>query len=164
MLPAGYLGRMRLRRNRSNPIPADLTAREKTAVTGSPKYLWSDSLGRLATRCGQIVLVLLVAGGVVYASLELKLVVIPVFLALIIASAVRPFIRWMERRRVPRLVATLIALLSGVVVFGGIVTLVVNGVRNEWDNLAESVREGIDTVHDFLVSGSLPIDVTQLED
>src|SRR5690554_1439164 len=164
MLPAGYLGRMRLRRNRSNPIPADLTASEKTAVTGSPKYLWSDSLGRLATRCGQIVLVLLVAIGVVYASMQLKLVVIPVFLALIIASAVRPFIRWMERRRVPRTLATVIALLSGLIVFGGIVTLVVNGIRNEWDNLAESVSGGIDAVHDYLVSGALPIDTAQLED
>src|SRR5690554_4870787 len=155
---------MRSRRTRPSQAPADLTTTEKVEVTGSPKYLWSDALGRLATRCGQIVLVLLVAIGVVYASMQLKLVVIPIFLALIIASAVRPFIRWMERRKVPRVVATLIALLTGVVVFGGIVTLVVNGVRNEWDNLAESVREGIDTVHDFLVSGSLPIDVTQLED
>ena len=155
---------MRLRRRRPTPLPPELTTAQKADLTGSPKYLWSDSFGRLATRCGQALLVLLVASGVVYASMQLKLVVIPVFLALIIASAVRPFIRWMERRRVPRLIATLIALLSGVVVFGGIVTLVVNGVRNEWDNLAESVSAGIDTVHDFLVSGSLPIDVTQLED
>src|SRR5690554_1981175 len=155
---------MRLRRNRPTPLPAELTTTEKVALTGSPKYLWSDSLGRLATRCGQVLLVVLVAIGVVYVSLQLKLVVIPIFLALIIASAVRPFIRWMERRRVPRLVATLIALLTGVTVFGGLITLVVSAVRNEWDNLAESVRAGIETVHGYLVSGALPIDATQLED
>src|SRR5690554_1578377 len=155
---------MRLRRNRPTPLPAELTTTEKVALTGSPKYLWSDSLGRLATRCGQVLLVVLVAIGVVYISLQLKLVVIPIFLALIIASAVRPFIRWMERRRVPRLVATLIALLTGVTVFGGLITLVVSAVRNEWDNLAESVRAGIETVHGYLVSGALPIDATQLED
>jgi predicted PurR-regulated permease PerM len=155
---------MRLRRSRPAPLPTELTTTQKVDLTGSPKYLWSDSFGRLATRCGQALLVLLVAIGVVYVSLQLKLVVVPVFLALIIASAVRPFIRWMERRRVPRLVATLIALLSGLIVFGGIVTLVVNGVRNEWDNLAESVSAGIDTVHDYLVSGSLPIEASQLEE
>ncbi|MEX1079937.1 MAG: AI-2E family transporter [Homoserinimonas sp.] len=155
---------MRLRRNRSTPVPADLTTTQKVALSGSPKYLWSDSFGRLATRCGQAILVILVASGVVYASLQLKLVVIPIFLALIIASAVRPFIRWMGRRRVPRIVATLIALLSGVILFGGIVTLVVNGIRNEWDSLVESVTAGIDAVQDYLVSGALPIDPSQLED
>lgn len=106
----------------------------------------------------------LVATGVVYASVQLKIIVIPVFLALIIASAVRPFIRWMERKRVPRIVATLIALLSGVTVFGGIITLVVTGVRAEWDSLVESVSDGIDAVHDYVVSGSLPFEVDQLDD
>lgn len=107
---------------------------------------------------------LLVAIGIVYASTQLKVVVIPVLLALIIASAVRPFIRWMERHRVPRALGTWIALVSGLLVFGGIVTLVVNGIRSEWDNLVEAVSEGIDTVHDFLTSGALPIDTAQLED
>lgn len=60
--------------------------------------------------------------------------------------------------------ATWIALLTGVIAFGGIITLVVTGVRNEWDNLVESVSAGIDAVHDYVVSGNLPIDPSQLED
>src|SRR5690554_4077667 len=95
--------------------------------------------------------------------MQLKIVVIPIFLALIIASAVRPFIRWMERNRMPRGLATAIALLGGLLLFGGIITLVVTAVRNEWDNLAESVSAGIDAVYDYIVSGSLPIDASQLE-
>lgn len=161
---------MRLRRKRSIPASADLavsaglTTTEKVALTGSPKHLWTDSLGRLAIRCSQVLLVLLVAIGVVYASLQLKVVVIPVLLALIIASAVRPFIRWMERRRMPRVLGTWVALLVGLLAFGGIVTLVVAGIRNEWDTLVVAVSSGIDTVHDYLVSGALPIDPQQLED
>ena len=146
------------------PAQMDRTATEKVKATGSPRALWTDSIGRLAIRCAQALLVLLVAVVIVYASLQLKVVVIPVLLALIISSAVRPFIRWMERRRVPRALATWIALLTGLVIFGGIVTLVVNGIRSEWDTLVEAVSAGIDTVHDYLISGALPIDVTQLED
>jgi predicted PurR-regulated permease PerM len=144
--------------------PADLTATQKVKLTGSPRALWTDSLGRLAIRCSQVLLVLLVAVVIVYASIQLKIVVIPVLLALIIASAVRPFIRWMERRRVPRALATWVALLSGLIIFGGIVTLVVIGVRSEWDTLVESVSSGIETVNEYLVSGALPIDPAQLED
>jgi predicted PurR-regulated permease PerM len=155
---------MRLRKNRAIQPPPDLSTTDKVRVTGSPRALWTDPVGRLAIRCAQLLLVLLMAIVVVYASVQLKVVVIPVLLALIIASAVRPFIRWMERRRVPRTLSTVIALLSGVLVFGGIITLVVTGIRSEWDNLAESVGQGIDTVHDYLVSGALPIDPAQLED
>ena len=155
---------MRLRRNREAQVPADLTTTEKVQLTGSPRALWTDSLGRLAIRCGQVLLVLLVAIGIIYASLQLKVVVIPVLLALIIASAVRPFIRWMERRRVPRAIATWIALITGLVVFGGIVILVVTGVRGEWDTLVESVSSGIEAINAYLVSGTLPIDPAQLED
>ena len=133
-------------------------------MTGSPGPLWTDSLGLLATRCGQLLIVLLVAIAIVFASLQLKVVVIPVLLALIIASAARPFVRWMERRHVPRALATWIALLVGVAVFGGIVTLVVTGIRSEWETLVDAVDRGIDTVNTFLVSGALPIDSQQLDD
>ncbi|MCU1545707.1 MAG: family transporter [Homoserinimonas sp.] len=144
--------------------PIDHTVGERAQATGAPGPLWTDSLGRLAIRCAQIFLVLLVTIAVVYGSLQLTLVLIPVLLALIIASAVRPFVRWMERHRIPSALATLIAMLSGLAVFGGIVTLVVNGVRSEWDTLVDAVTRGIDTVSDFLASGVLPIDAQQLED
>ncbi|HEU4807830.1 MAG TPA: AI-2E family transporter, partial [Homoserinimonas sp.] len=38
------------------------------------------------------------------------------------------------------------------------------GIRREWETLVAAVSAGIDTVHDYLVSGALPIDPAQLED
>lgn len=148
----------------SAPAASGLTASEQVKTTGSPRALWADSLGRLAIRCAQVLLVLLVTGVVVYAGVQLKVIVIPVLLALIIASAIAPFIGWLVRHRWPRMLATWTALLAGIVVIGGIVTLVVFGIRSEWEMLVEAVTRGIDTVQDFIASGALPISDEQLTD
>lgn len=144
--------------------PALLSASEQVTLTGSPRALWTDSLGRLAIRCAQVVLVLLVISGIVYAGVQLKVIVIPVLLALIIASAMAPIVGWLVRHRWPRMLATWIVLLAGFLVIGGIVTLVVFGIRSEWETLVVAVTGGIDTVQDFLASGTLPIDDEQLTD
>ncbi|MBF0672564.1 MAG: AI-2E family transporter [Salinibacterium sp.] len=128
----------------------------------SPRPLWTDSLGRLGIRSAQILLVLIIAGLVVYASVQLKIIVIPVFVALILASALYPLVRWLVNHRVPRPLATVGTLLAGVAVLGGIITLVVTGVRSEWANLSDAVTQSIDKIQEFLESGTLPVDSEQI--
>ena len=126
--------------------------------------LLTDRIGKLALRSGQFILILALAAIVVFALVQLKLVVVPVLLAIIIASAAAPLLRWMRSRGLPALAASWIALVSGILVFGGIVTLIVLAVRGQWDALAQSTTDGIDQVQDFLVNGPLPIDPKQIED
>ncbi|QCR18058.1 AI-2E family transporter [Agrococcus sp. SGAir0287] len=111
-----------------------------------PWSLWGDSFGRLATRSLQIILVLVVVAGAVYAMTQLTIVIIPVILALIFASAFAPVMSWMRRKGVPSIVATILALLAIVVVLGGVVTLIVNAVRNQFDDLRDQAVEGFDQV------------------
>ena len=73
----------------------------------APWSLWADSFGRLATRALQIILVVTVVAGAIYAMTQLTLVIIPVVLALIFASAFAPVMRWMRRRGVPSVLATI---------------------------------------------------------
>ncbi|QEE62504.1 AI-2E family transporter [Salinibacterium sp. dk2585] len=130
----------------------------------SPRPLWTDSLGRLSIRSGQTLLVLALVSLVVLATIQLKIIVIPVFIALILASALYPLVRWLVKHRFPRPLATLGTLLAGVVVLGGIITLVVTGVRSQWEDLSDAVTRAIDTIQDYLQSGAFPIDTSQLEE
>jgi predicted PurR-regulated permease PerM len=160
------VGRMGLFSRTATPPPVDpnLPASERARLMDSPRPLWTDSLGRLGIRSAQLLLVLFVVGLVVYASIQLKIIVIPVFIALILASALYPLVRWMVRHRVPRPLATVGTLLAGVVVLGGVITLVITGVRSEWANLTDAVTESIDTIQDFLESGRLPVDSAQIDE
>ena len=108
--------------------------------------LWSDGFGKLATRSVQIIAILIVVIGIVFAITQLSLVFIPVAIALILAAAFHPVMHAM-RKKIPSIVATWIALLAIVVVLGGVGFLIV------------SAAEGIDKLHDYVLS--LPFSISE---
>lgn len=105
--------------------------------------MWSDSLGRAGTRAAQIILVLIVVVGVIFGMTQLTLVIIPVLLALIFASAFEPVMRWMRNKGVPSVLATILALLSIVLALTGLGWLITWQVQRQWDTLYEQASEGI---------------------
>ncbi|WP_375385411.1 AI-2E family transporter [uncultured Microbacterium sp.] len=112
------------------------------AATRAPWSLWADGFGRLAIRAIQIIVVLIVVAAVIFGIQSLTLVTIPLVLALIIASAFAPVMRWMRRRGIPSLLATVITLLGIVVLLGGITWLIVWAVENQWDDLYAQAQDG----------------------
>ncbi|WP_143459124.1 AI-2E family transporter [Leifsonia sp. ALI-44-B] len=138
------------------PIPSDPKPGLRT--------MWTDNLGRTATRSIQIIAVLLLAVALVYALINLKVVVIPVIIALILASALHPLIAFMRKRGVPSIVATWVALVLAIVVIGGVVTLIVFAVQNQWPSLVKSAEDGVNQVQNWLQTTNLPIDQAHLQD
>jgi len=104
--------------------------------------------------------VLAVVIAITFAFVQLRIVVIPVIIALIVASAARPLVTWLEKHGWPSGLAAITTLVTGVAVFGGVVTVVVFGVRSQWDDLRESVTGGVDSVIDF-VNNDLPFPVDE---
>lgn len=124
-----------------------------TAPTASPHSieparptvgrLWTDSLGTTATRALQILIVLAVVVVAVIGMTQLTLVIIPVLLALIFASAFEPAMRWMRSKGLPSVLATVLALFAIVVVLGGVGWLITWQVRSQWQELYDQAAEGI---------------------
>ncbi|WEO78590.1 AI-2E family transporter [Cryobacterium sp. SO2] len=140
-------------------------------VTGAPsagpttlRTLLTDKLGWLGLRSAQILLALALVGVIIFILVQVKLVVIPVLIAIILASALSPVVGWLRRRGLSPIVATWITLLAAIVVFGSIVTLIVLAVENQWSTLYENASTGIDQLSTYLTEGPLAIDATQLED
>jgi predicted PurR-regulated permease PerM len=130
-----------------------------------PASLWTDGFGRTAVRSAQVLLILAVSVAVVYALIQLRIAVLPVLIALLLAAAIGPLVNLLRRRNVPSALATWIALLAVLLVVGGIVTAVVFAVRREWSTLVESASEGIAELQTWLTESSpIPIDDEQLEE
>lgn len=129
----------------------------------SVRSLLTDRLGWLGVRSGQILLMIALASAVVFALVQLKLVVIPVLIALILAAAISPVVNWLRKHNVSSILATWITLIAGVLVFGGIVTLIALAVRNQWDSLSKAASDGINQLQDFLAHGPIPIDQHQID-
>ena len=129
----------------------------------SLRSLLTDRLGWLGLRSGQILLAIILAVVVVYALIQLKLVVIPVLIALIIAAALSPVMGWLRKLGLGSMSATWVTLLAGIAVVGGVVTLIVFAVQNQFEDLATAATEGLDTLQEFILNGPLPIDAELIE-
>ncbi|MGV8876115.1 MAG: AI-2E family transporter [Rhodoglobus sp.] len=128
------------------------------------RTMWTDRLGRWSTRALQLLLLLTLASVTVLGLTQLKLVVIPVLIALILAAAASPLLRWLRRRGVGRMLSTWITLLGSIAVFGGLITAVVFAVRDQWPELATSAVKGFGQLKDFALHGPFPIDQAALDD
>lgn len=135
-----------------------MTTTSDTAGSG----LWHDTLGRLAVRCAQLLLVLALVSTVVLGLIRVKLIVIPVLIAVIIAAAVSPVVGWLRRRGAPNALAAAAAMVTGIGALSLVIWLVVRGFRREWPELVAAASSGLDRLQDFLASGPLGITAEQI--
>ena len=124
---------------------------------------WGDSLGRASIRTAQVLLLLVLTVVVVYALIQVRLVVIPALLALILAAAIAPFVHLLRRRGWPSTAATTVSFLLLLVAFGAVITGIVLAVMSQSDELASKATEGFDRVYEFIRTGPFPIDDQQIQ-
>ena len=106
-----------------------------------PSQLWGDGLGRVGIRSAQILLILTVAVVSVYALMQIKLLVIPILIALILAAAIGPFVNMLRRRGMRGGLATGIAFIGLLLVLGGVGTVIYFSVRSQWASLPSRPRQ-----------------------
>lgn len=134
-------------------------------VGGEPgtSELLTGPFARIAIRSAQIIVVLILASAIIWALLQVTLIVIPVLIALILAAAISPLVNWMRRHGVPSILATWITYLLGLLVIGGLITLITLAVRNQWSTLIGQAQAGFQRLQEFLAEGPLPIDQEQID-
>lgn len=122
------------------------------STASSPDHRASPRLRRLGETC----LWLLVIGAAVYAALrlaaELRLVVLPVLLAVVLATFLELPAGALRRRGLPNALAALLVVLAALVVLVALGTLVWNGL-SEVEELDVSLSDGIEEVQDWLREG-----------
>ncbi|WP_454699119.1 AI-2E family transporter [Arthrobacter humicola] len=124
---------------------------------------WTDGLGRVGVRSAQILLILTVVVVSVFALLQIRLLVIPVLIALILAAAIMPFVNLLKRRGLPASAATAVAFVGLLAVLAGVTTVIVASIRSQWADLASQASSGLDELQSFLLNGPIPVDGEQIE-
>jgi predicted PurR-regulated permease PerM len=133
-------------------------ARASTSVVGLSESVpaWLRSSAGWSWRL--IVLTAAVAL-VFWATAQVQLVFIAVFLGLVFTSVLNPITDFYSRV-MPRPLATGLALLSVLLVFGGLVTYVVASVAGQWERLADQFSTGVDQILEYLQSDPFGIDIS----
>ena len=123
---------------------------------------WHDGFGRAATRCAQLLLVLAVAVIVGYLGVTLRLVVVPVLIAVLIAAAASPLVDWLDRR-LPRLAAVWITILVGAAVLGSVGFLVGNAVASQFGELRDGALQGFKELSASVEAGAFGLPATDMD-
>ncbi|MCP2635235.1 AI-2E family transporter [Microbacterium sp. HD4P20] len=127
----------------------------------APWSLWADNFGKLGIRSIQIIVVVTVVAAIIFAMQQLTLVTIPLMIALILACAFHPVMHAMRSRGVPSVLATIITMLTIVVLLGAVGWLIVWAVRDQWDELYSEAQDGFQAL--LAWAQDLPFDFVQPE-
>lgn len=94
---------------------------------------------------------------------SLKGVTIPIFLALLLSTALSPVVGWQRRRGMPGALAVLTTLLGFLVMVVGFLVLVVGTLASDFANLGEAIATGTADVSGWIAANSGPLDLSRAE-
>src|SRR5690606_15711609 len=128
---------------RNNPMRVQLDSTQvEPKASQAPWSLWADGFGKLSIRAIQIIVTVVLTAGILWVIQQLTLVTIPLLIALILACAFAPVMRWMRKKGIASIWATLLTMLTIVVLLAGVSWLIVWAVRDQWDELYDSAQAG----------------------
>jgi len=94
---------------------------------------------------------------------NVRIVIIPLLVALLLAALLAPAVGWLLRAHVPRTLATAVVLITGLAGVVGTLTLVVNEFITGLPDLSEKASSGIGEIQKWLRTGPLKLDDGQLD-
>lgn len=140
-------------------------------MSAEPSPSADDRTGRAGPRLRRASDVVLRVGVLVLGALAvgalawyLKLVVLPIFIAVLLCTVLVPPVVALERRGVRPLLATWIVFGGSLLILGGIGWLVVPPTVDQFAAIGEVVSDGVDDVEEWLVDGPLGLDRAQVRE
>ncbi len=134
--------------------------------TVSPEATDSVPRGlRVATAFAWRLLVIAAAVGVViWLVIQLKMLVIPLMVAILISALVWPAFTWLLRRGVPRWLSIVIALIGTAAVVSGLFWLAVWQITLQWGSVRDRTVDGVTQFRQYLLDGPLHLTTQQIDD
>ncbi|MCG2624437.1 AI-2E family transporter [Arthrobacter sp. I2-34] len=120
-------------------------------------------MGRAATRSLQVLLVASLVWAVAWTATRVPLVLNPLLIALVLASAISPAVRRLTEAGWPRALAVGTSFVIILAVFAGIIGGIIALIRQQSAELAARTVDGVNRLHAFLNTGPLALSDTQLE-
>src|SRR4051794_16777760 len=112
-----------------------------------------EPLQRTATLAGRCLVIALAVGLLAWVLWQLRLALLPVFVAALLCTATTPLVVRLERRGWPTLAATWAVFGGFLLVLVAAGLLIVPPTVSELGNVGDSVRTGVESVEDWLVDG-----------
>lgn len=130
---------------------------EPSSPAGAALRKLSDGAWRLLV----VALAVLVVGALLW---KLRVIVLPVFIALLVCSALAPLVVFLEDRGWRPMVATMAVFFGFVGLVALAVTIIVPPTINELEGLGDTIEEALVDIEDWLVDGPLGLERAEVEE
>lgn len=112
----------------------------------------------------RMLLIAAAAGVFIWLVMQLKLLVIPLLIGILITALLWPAFELMLRKRFPRWLAILIALVGTLAIVSGLVWLVSWQVSQEWEDVQAKSMAAVEQLRQYLIDGPLHLSETEIQD
>jgi predicted PurR-regulated permease PerM len=112
----------------------------------------------------RILLIVGVLAAFVFLVIQLKYIVIPFLVALLVAALLVPFSQWLQRHRWPKWLAVAVSMLGTIAIITGLIVVVVTQVRRGLPDLQEQSLQAYDDFRAWLLTSPLGIDERQFNE
>ncbi|WP_147200937.1 AI-2E family transporter [Pseudonocardia asaccharolytica] len=112
----------------------------------------------------RLILIALGAALIFWLGAQLWVIVLPVLLGLLITTVLWPPAAFLRRHRWPPALAAAAVLLTGLIVLGGVITLVTVSIAGSFNEIAAGASSGLERIREWLVGPPLNLGQSQLDD
>ncbi|MCT9820546.1 AI-2E family transporter [Microbacterium sp. W1N] len=120
---------------------------------------------RVATAYAWRFVVIAAAIGVaIWIVIQLKLLVIPFLVALLLTALLWPGFTFLLRHRVPRWLGIVLSLFGTIAVVGGLLYLAIWQITRQWGSVRDRTGAAIEQFRQYLIDGPLHLTAVQIDD
>lgn len=142
----------RMTQAESQPSPADGQRPPDDPVEDRSRPDVPPMLRKLAAWSWRLLVILTAAGLALYLLIQLKVIVVPVIVALFLATLLVPLVRWLQARGWKHLPAVLTVFGGAVLLLVAIILGFIPLISNELDTLRQRADEGVAEVQRYIAS------------
>ncbi|AZC14338.1 MULTISPECIES: AI-2E family transporter [unclassified Microbacterium] len=139
-------------RDRSRVVSTELSGSIPRGLRLAAAYSW------------RFLVIAAAAGVVIWLVIQLKLLVVPLLIAILITALLWPFFSWMLRHRVPRWLAIVIAVITTLAVVSGLLWVVVWQITREFGRVQDRTVDAVAAFRQYLIDGPLHLSAQQIDD
>lgn len=136
---------------RQRTVSSDTTHSVPRGVRIAAAYSW------------RFLLIAAALGVAIWIIIQLKLLVIPLLIAILIAALVWPAFTWMLRHRWPRWLAIVASVLGTAAIVSGLFWLAIWQITREWGSVRDRTVGAIEDLRTYLIDGPLHLTADQID-
>lgn len=138
-------------RDRSRVVSTETSAAVPRGLRIASAYAW------------RLIVVAIAIGIAVWLVIQLKLLVIPLMIAILIAALLWPAFAWMLRHRVPKWLAIVISVVGTLAIVAGLLWLVIWQIMQQWGSVQASTVAAVEQLRQYLVDGPLGLSEGEID-